>query len=78
MSIQNSITTQYGAAVRTPKTTPFCMFIFIFLNLELKEKKKNIKGEQCHRSPSPESKQMPSPITDSSLTQKKSVTQHDE
>ena len=48
------------------------MFIFIFLNLELKEKKKkNIKGEQCRRSPSAESKQMPSPITDSSLTQKK-------
>ena len=42
MSIQDSVTTQLGAAVRALETTPFCMFFFFF-NSELKEKKKNLK-----------------------------------
>ena len=53
MSIQDSITIQLMAAVRTPEITLFC--IFFNINSELKENKnknKNFKGNDA-----PESKQ---------------------
>ena len=56
MSIQDSVTTQLMAAVRTPETTLF--FIFFYINSELKENKKNkYKNKNFKGNDAPESKQ---------------------
>ena len=43
--MQDFVTTQLVAAVRTPETIPFCIF-FKIKNSELKENKKNLKKEE--------------------------------
>ena len=43
MSIQDFVTTQLVAAIRTPEMTPFCLF---FLNSKLKENKKNLEKKK--------------------------------
>ena len=58
LSIQDSITIQLMAAVRTPETTLFC--IFFNINSELKENKnknKNFKGNDAPESKKKKKKQ---------------------
>jgi len=42
--MQDSVRTQLCPAINTAETMPFC--IFFFLNLELRENKKNLKEEE--------------------------------